>query len=53
MNASQYIKDQGLPSLAYVANAVNKHPNTLNNWYADNFALLEAVVLGVKVKHDE
>ena len=46
MTASKYIKARGLPSLAYVSGMVNKPPETLNNWYRDNFALFEVVVLG-------
>ena len=47
MTPSQYIKAQGLPSLAYVADKVGKHPDTINNWYHANFALFEVVVAGV------
>lgn len=50
MTASKYIKSQGLPTLAYVADKVGKPPQTINNWYHDNFALFEAVVAGVKYK---
>lgn len=66
MTASEYIKAQGLPSLAFVARAVRKPDMTLYRWYTNNFALFEAVVMGlyhmklanevqsrVKVKHDE
>lgn len=53
MTPSQYIKAQGLPSLVYVAFKVNKDPRTLYKWYEDNYPLFEAVVLGVKVKHNE
>jgi len=47
MTPSQYIKAQGLPSTAYVAKAVNKPVQTIDNWYRDNFAVFEAVVAGV------
>jgi hypothetical protein len=46
MTASKYIKARGLPSLAYMSRRVNKPPETLNNWYRDNFSLFEVVVLG-------
>lgn len=47
MTASQYIKSQGLPSLAYVAKAVGRHPDTIHNWYQDNYALFEIVIAGI------
>lgn len=47
MSASEYIKSKGLPSLAYVADAVGKHRDTINNWYHKEFALFEVVVAGV------
>ena len=53
MTASKYIKARGLPSLAYVSGMVNKPPETLNNWYRDNFALFEVVVAGVEVMQEE
>ena len=46
MKASTYIKDHGLPSLAHVAKIVNKHPDTINNWYKKEFDLFEIIVLG-------
>lgn len=46
MKASTYIKVHGLPSLAHVARMINKPPQTINNWYQDNFALFEVVVAG-------
>ena len=48
LTPSQYIKSKGLPSTKYVAEAVNKPAQTLNNWHRDNFALFEVVVAGVK-----
>lgn len=50
MTASEYIKSKGLPSLAYVAKAVGRHPDTLHNWYKDSFKLFEIVVAGVAIK---
>lgn len=50
MKASGYIKAKGLPSLAHVARMVNKPQQTINNWYRDNFALFEIVVLGCAAK---
>lgn len=47
MTASKYIKAQGLPTLAYVAEAVNKPPQTLNNWYKHNIDMFKIVVEGV------
>jgi AcrR family transcriptional regulator len=50
MKVSEYIKSQGLSGRKYVADAVNVTPPTINNWYRDNFALLEAVVIGLAEK---
>lgn len=47
MTPSQYIKEQGLPSLKYVAGKIGKPPQTLQNWYNNNFALFEVVVAGM------
>lgn len=47
MTPSQYIKAQGLPNLQYVADKVGKHRDTLDNWYHKEYALFEAVVIGV------
>ncbi len=52
ITASKYVKSLGLPSVAYVARKVNKHPQRLFEWYDNNFDLLEAVVLGIKAKED-
>lgn len=51
MTASRYIKSQGLPSVAYVADKVGKHRDTINNWYHNNYALFEVVVAGVAAKN--
>ncbi len=53
MTASKYIKDMGLPNLVYVADMVNKHPDTIHNWYRNNYALFEAVVAWSKAKKKE
>ena len=53
MKASTYIKSHGLPSLAHVARMVNKPPQTINNWYRDNFALFEIIVLGCVSKQTD
>jgi hypothetical protein len=50
MTPSKYIKSQGLPSTAYVADKVSKPAQTINNWYHNNFALFEVVVAGVVAK---
>lgn len=50
MTPSKYIKAQGLPSLAYVADKVGKHPDTIHNWYHKEYALFEVVVAGVKAQ---
>lgn len=47
MTPSQYIKEQGLPSLKYVAGKIGKPPQTLQNWYNNNYPLFEVVVAGV------
>jgi len=47
MTPSQYVKSQGLPSLAHVAREVRKPERTLFNWYHNNFALFEVVVDGL------
>ena len=46
MTASDYIKDHGLPSLAHVARMINRHPDTIRNWYnnPDDFELFQAAV---------
>ena len=46
MNASQRAKDLGAKNLKVVAEAINKHPTTLNNWYRDNPDLFDAVLVG-------
>ena len=54
MKASTYIKDvMGLPSLAHVAKMVNKHPDTINNWYKKEFDLFEIIVLGCVSKGEK
>lgn len=53
MSASKYIKAQGLKDLQYVADAVGKHRDTINNWCHKEFALFEVVVAGVKAKETE
>lgn len=50
MTASEYIKAKGVKSLALVARKVGRTPQTINNWYKDDFALLEIVVLGCLAK---
>lgn len=50
MTPSKYIKSQGLPSTAYVADKVGKPVQTIDNWYHNNFALFEVVVRGVYMK---
>jgi len=55
---SQYVKSQGLPSLAYVARESATPIRTLFDWYHKRFKLFEVVVAGVyhvdvcKVKED-
>lgn len=47
MKASTYIKSHGLPSLVYVAKLVGKHPNTVQNWFDNNFDLVKYVTYGI------
>ena len=53
MTPSKYIKEQGLPSLAYVAREADVSERTLFNWYHNNFKRFEAIVLGIKAKERE
>ncbi len=55
MNASEYIKGQGLPNLKYVADVANVDRQKLNRWYTSNFALFEIIIAGCvsKGKDDE
>lgn len=53
MTPSKYIKSQGLPSTAFVADKVGKPVQTIDNWYHNNFALFEVVVAGVLAKDAE
>jgi len=50
LTASEYVKDKGLPSVAYVARKINEHPQRLFEWFTDNFDKFEAVVTGVLSK---
>jgi len=52
MTPSTYIKAQGLPSTAFVAEKVGKPVQTINNWFNHNFALFEVVVAGVKAQDE-
>ena len=47
MTPSEYIKAQGLPSLAYVAREAGIIERTLFNWYHNKNKLFEVVVAGV------
>lgn len=53
MSASKAIKEQGLPSLKYVAEHINKPSNLLHSWYKTNPELFWCVVYGVKYKLSE
>jgi len=54
MSVSKYIKEQGLPSVVYVAEKANVNRQILYSWFHNNFALFEVVVAGCVVqKSDE
>jgi len=48
MSASKEIKAIGLPSLKYVADKINRHPNRLYAWYVDRPEQFKAIIYGVK-----
>lgn len=50
MTPSQYIKSQGLPSLAYVAKEAGVNARTLHNWYHSKNKLFKVVVSGIVFK---
>ena len=52
-SASKYIKEQGLPSLVYVANAAQIDRQLLHTWYRTKPALFEIVVAGCVSKGEE
>ena len=46
MSASKYIKNQGLPSLIYVAGRAGVTRQLLHRWYIDKPKLFEIIVRG-------
>ena len=53
MTPSEYIKAQGLPSLAYVAREAGVIERTLFNWYHNKNKLFQVVVAGVPIPDDD
>ena len=51
MNASEYIKAQGLPSLQYVSEVSTVSRSTLGNWWREDRVKFETMVAGVVLKH--
>lgn len=47
MTPSQYIKDQGITSLAFVAGEVRRDPSTIHRWFTEDFRLLDLVIKGL------
>lgn len=53
MTPSQYVKSQGLPSLAYVAREAGVPQRTMFDWYKKRIRLFEIVVDGVWLHYAE